>query len=120
MELFTFLRVGGDPANLKFYEVPNEKGETGARAALGYFEAGKAQCFLKRDRSHLLAVIEAGFGDLTPFNQLVMRLFHPDGEAAVKPKKRGLKALKAGASVAPDSTPSPEPKGGRVRTSPMP
>ena len=29
------------------------------------FDAAKAQCFLARDREHLLAVIEAGFGDFS-------------------------------------------------------
>ena len=31
------------------------------------FDAGKARCFLPSDREHLLAVIEAGFGDFDTF-----------------------------------------------------
>ena len=38
------------------------------------FDAGKAQCFLARDREHLLAVIEAGFGDFYDFNRIVRNL----------------------------------------------
>ena len=33
------------------------------------FDAGKARCFLASDREHLLAVIEAGFGDFDDFNR---------------------------------------------------
>ena len=33
------------------------------------FDAGKARCFLARDRDQMLAVIEAGFGDFYDFNR---------------------------------------------------
>ena len=39
------------------------------------FDAGKAQCFLARDREHLLAVIEASFGDFYDFNRIARSLF---------------------------------------------
>ena len=39
------------------------------------FDAGKAQCFLASDREHLLAVIEAGFGDFYDFNRVARNLF---------------------------------------------
>ena len=38
------------------------------------FNAGKAQCFLASDREHLLAVIEAGFGDFDDFNRVARNL----------------------------------------------
>ena len=38
------------------------------------FDAGKAQCFLAKDREHLLAVIEASFGDFYDFNRLARNL----------------------------------------------
>ena len=38
------------------------------------FDAGKAQCFLARDREHLLAVIEASFGDFYDFNRIARSL----------------------------------------------
>ena len=38
------------------------------------FDAGKAQCFLARDRERLLAVIEAGFGDFDDFNRVARNL----------------------------------------------
>ena len=39
------------------------------------FDAGKAQCFLAKDRERLLAVIEAGFGDFYDFNRVARSLF---------------------------------------------
>ena len=39
------------------------------------FDAGKAQCFLAKDREHLLAVIEASFGDFYDFNRIARSLF---------------------------------------------
>jgi len=39
------------------------------------FDAGKARCFLASDREHLLAVIEAGFGDFHDFNRVARNLF---------------------------------------------
>ena len=38
------------------------------------FDAGKARCFLASDREHLLAVIEAGFGDFDDFNRVARNL----------------------------------------------
>ena len=38
------------------------------------FDAAKAQCFLPSDREHLLAVIEAGFGDFDDFNRVARNL----------------------------------------------
>jgi len=67
MELFTFLRMGGNRERMNVVELGGVEG----RAALARFDASKAQCFLKRDREKLLAVIEAGFGDLKPFNKIV-------------------------------------------------
>ncbi len=51
----------------------NIGGEAGV-AALATFDAAKAQCFLQTDREKLLAVVEAGFGDLEPFNKAVCQL----------------------------------------------
>ena len=40
----------------------------------GTFDAGKARCSLASDREHLLAVIEAGFGDFHDFNRFTRNL----------------------------------------------
>ena len=42
---------------------------------LAKFDAGKARCYLDRDRQKLLAVIEASFGSFYPFNRLVRASF---------------------------------------------
>ena len=69
MELFTFVQMGGKRSALSVVEL----GE-GVRDALSSFDALKARCFLSKDRQHLLAVMEAGFGDLNPFNRVIRRL----------------------------------------------
>ena len=48
--------------------------------SLARFDAAKAQCFLAADRQKLLAVIEAGFGDFRPFNEIVRGLLAKDVE----------------------------------------
>ena len=52
------------------------------RATLGKFDASKARCFLTKDRERLLAVIEAGYGDLHAFNVEVRLLLSPRGDTA--------------------------------------
>merc|ERR1712185_653252 len=51
----------------------------GARAGLAAFDAAKATCFLAKDKHKLLAVVEASFGDLRPFNRVVSALLQEDG-----------------------------------------
>ena len=65
--------VGGDQERVEIHlnANPNED-QTESRRLLteqfATFNAGKARCFLASDREHLLAVIEAGFGDFYDFN----------------------------------------------------
>ena len=66
MELFTFLRMGGKRERIHVAELSAE-----AQAALQRFDASRAMCFVREDREKLLAVIEAGFGDIHPFNEFV-------------------------------------------------
>ena len=42
---------------------------------LAKFDAGKAKCYLDKDRQGLLAVIESSFGTFAPFNKLVRGIF---------------------------------------------
>ena len=72
--------VGGDQGRVEIHLIAHpEDDETEARRVLteGFatFDAGKAQCFLAKDREHLLAVIEAGFGDFYDFNRVARSLF---------------------------------------------
>ena len=100
MELFVFVRMGGNHGDIDLRLLSDDlEGELAM--ALGKFDAGTARCFLNRDRQvcsplrtpppikappltpmdppirqqKLLAVIEAAFGTLTPFNKLVRSIF---------------------------------------------
>ena len=72
--------MGGDKERVEIHlnAHPNES-QTESRRLLteqfATFDAGKAQCFLASDREHLLAVIEAGFGDFDDFNRVARNLF---------------------------------------------
>ena len=71
--------VGGDQERVEIHlnANPNED-QTESRRLLteqfATFNAGKARCFLASDREHLLAVIEAGFGDFNDFNRVARNL----------------------------------------------
>ena len=72
--------VGGDQERVEIYLIAHpDCDETESRRLLteqfATFDAGKARCFLASDREHLLAVIEAGFGDFHDFNRVARNLF---------------------------------------------
>ena len=72
MELFVYLRMGGRREDVTVRLL----GATEAvRELLARFDAGKARCYLGKDREKLLAVIEAGFGTFAPFNGIVRGIF---------------------------------------------
>ena len=56
---------------------------------LAKFDAGKAKCYLDKDRQGLLAVIESSFGTFAPFNKLVRGIFR---EAARQSQQSKLSA----------------------------
>ena len=71
--------VGGDQGRVEIHLIAHpDDDQTEARrlltAQFATFDAGKAQCFLASDREHLLAVIEAGFGDFYDFNRVARSL----------------------------------------------
>ena len=74
--------VGGDQGRVEIHLIAqpddDQSRRTEARRLLtgefATFDAAKAQCFLTKDREHLLAVIEAGFGDFDDFNRSVRSL----------------------------------------------
>ena len=71
--------VGGDQERVEIYlNAHPKKDQTESRRLLteqfASFNAGKARCFLASDREHLLAVIEAGFGDFDTFNRVARNL----------------------------------------------
>ena len=72
--------VGGAQERVEIHLIAHpDDDQTEARrlltAQFATFDAGKAQCFLASDREHLLAVIEAGFGDFYDFNRIARSLF---------------------------------------------
>ena len=71
--------VGGDQKRVEIHlNCHPDEDQTVARRLqteqFATFNAGKAQCFLASDREHLLAVIEAGFGDFHDFNRVARNL----------------------------------------------
>ena len=86
MELFTFIQMGGERGRITVRELVE-----GARSRLAAFDAAKAKCFLPKDKHKLLSVIEAGFGDLRPFNRVVRailkeRIDEADKEMSLDPR----------------------------------
>ena len=81
MELFVWLRVGGARERIT---VSHLASDTETQALFAKFRASSARCYKARDRQHLLAVIESGFGDLKPFDRLVRGVF--SDQAAVRPE----------------------------------
>ena len=72
--------VGGDQRRVEIHLIAHpDDDQTESRRLLteqfAAFDAGKARCFLASDREHLLAVIEAGFGDFHDFNRVARNLF---------------------------------------------
>ena len=72
--------VGGDQGRVEIHLIAHpEDDQKEARRLLtkqfATFDAAKARCFLVSDREHLLAVIEAGFGDFDDFNRIARNLF---------------------------------------------
>ena len=72
--------VGGDQERVEIHlNAHPDEDQIEARRHLkeqfATFDAAKAQCFLESDRQHLLAVIEAGFGDFYDFNRIARNLF---------------------------------------------
>ena len=83
MELFVFVRMGGqrDAIVVQLLDKSNEA----LPSSLARFDAARARCFLERDRQLLLAVIDASFGTVRPFNKLVRAIFAEQLERKPKP-----------------------------------
>jgi len=86
MELFIYLKISGDQDRVEVLPTspasaadPNPPVATHSTSSRAYshprIDIAKAQCFDPRDRQHLLAVIETGFGDAALFNKRVEDLF---------------------------------------------
>ena len=67
MEMFTWIQVGGNKDTTKVLPL----GGIDFDGQIAKFDAGLAQCFLRKDKERLLAILEAAFGDLRTFNLAV-------------------------------------------------
>ena len=84
MEIFTFLHMGGDleRIEIRLLLASAAEGRSDRQASrdrltaqFATFDAAKAQCSLNKDRQRLLAVVEAGFGDVKRFNIKMRNVF---------------------------------------------
>ena len=71
------MRRGGSPDNIVVYRLG---GSDKIREALAKFDGLKAKCYFPRDREKLLAVVEAGYGDMEPFNKQVRHILDKNSE----------------------------------------
>ena len=81
VELFVWLRVGGAKERIHLRQLRGSGG-----FVLATFDASKARCFKEKDKQHLLAVIESGFGDVVPFNRCVRTLLSDAAAPKLRPE----------------------------------
>ena len=85
------MKMGGSKERIV---LKNLAGEDSA-AALAKFDCVKAKCYHASDREKILAVIETGFGDTTPFNKIIRGLLSDQNSS----KKRSSRDQNAVVSV---------------------
>ena len=83
MEVFIFMRIKNfgstaDSARLasQLLTIKLLDNKADLVRGLSRFDAAKAECRYDHDRQKLLAVIEASFGTMAPFNQLVLEVLN--------------------------------------------
>ena len=72
MELFIFIRMGGREEETVVKLLGDSQPLI---TSLSQLNAENASCFLDYDKQRLLAIIEASFGSVKPFNKIVKELF---------------------------------------------
>ena len=92
MEVFTYLRTGGTRERIVSRPLA---GSNALTEAFAKFDAAKAKCYHAKDRQKLLAVIEAGFGDLIPFNAAVRELLAGETTAVTKRPSKAKSATRS-------------------------
>ena len=79
VEIFTFLYSGGSMDRVELLSLLSHLDSKGDHTALlrhmQGFDASKAECFKKSDKSHILGVIETAFGSVHEFTRIVRRAF---------------------------------------------
>jgi len=71
MELFTFVHMGGSSENVDVLEAHAPGGQQAVLDSFLNFDVEKADCLDADDKERMLEVIEAAFGDLHSFNELI-------------------------------------------------
>ena len=95
LEIFTFSTVRPtvdgsiDSLTIRPFDDTGELAEDAGIKYFSSFDAGKATCFLRKDREHLLSVIESGYGSIPAFNRKVRRIV-AELPAAVKRRERSV------------------------------
>ena len=87
MELFIFVRMGGNRDDIKVSLLADDD----LALALSRFDASQARCFLDGDRHRLLAVIEASFGTTSPFNTVIRGIFNEKLGVVAPPRNSTLR-----------------------------
>ena len=100
--------VGGDQERVEIHLLAHpDDDQMEARRLLteqfATFDAGKARCFLASDREHLLAVIEAGFGDFYDFNRVARNLLASRLHDELSLRPRRISEIATESSVASHS-----------------
>jgi len=85
VEIFVFLQMDGERERMVVK--PLDVSDEALHRSLAHFDAGKAECFLAKDRQKLLAVIEASFGTFEPFNRRVRSFFAEELSSAVNSRR---------------------------------
>jgi len=70
MEMFVYVQMRGKSGDVRVAALEAEAFDK----VQASFNADHAECYLVQDRERMKAVIEAGFGDLAPFNRVARRI----------------------------------------------
>ena len=83
MEVFIFMRIKNVGSTAESAKLASQlikikllDSNADLTRSLSRFDAARAECRYDRDRQKLLAVIEASFGTVAPFNQLVVSVLN--------------------------------------------
>eukprot|EP00400_MALV-I_sp_L67-5_P000596 gene596-1015_t len=74
IEVFVFLRMGGDLDRLVVLPIEQES-EEDAQSRFESVDASHCKCALESDRQKLLGVVEQGFGNFNEFNTILRHVF---------------------------------------------
>lgn len=108
MELYTFVRMKGGIDRLTVMLLDEEES---LMERLSSFDAGQARCFLAKDREHLMAVIEASYGTMRPFNKQMQQLLFVASREFSTMRTQSSKSSRAFAQAVDDQCVAPPDAG---------